>query len=66
VCVAPPAIVLGVVRSLRSRNQVTVDAVFGALCVYILLGMFFATAYAAIYRLSGEFFANGVDATAAR
>jgi len=58
VTLAPPALVVGVVRSLRARNQVTVEAVFGVLCLYILLGMFFAFLYGAIGRLSGTFFAQ--------
>ena len=48
VVLAPPAIVVGVVRSLRARQRVTVEAVFGVLCLYILLGMFFAFTYGTI------------------
>lgn len=66
VILAPPAIIVGVVRSLRARNQVTVPAVFGVLCLYILLGMFFAFIYGAIARLSGSFFAQPEPATVAR
>jgi len=66
VCLAPPAIVVGVVRSLRAHSRVTVEAVFGVLCLYILLGMFFAFVYGAIDRIGGGFFAGGVPATAAR
>lgn len=65
VCLAPPAIIVGVVRSLRARNQVTVASVFGALCIYMLLGMFFGTLYGAIGRLAGGFFENGVLPTTA-
>src|SRR6202042_2894440 len=43
VALAPPAIIIGVIRSLRARQAVTLEAVFGVLCVYILLGMFFAS-----------------------
>jgi hypothetical protein len=66
VTLAPPAIVVGVVRSLRARNQVTIEAVFGVLCMYILLGMFFAFTYGTIDRLGNGFFANGASATVAR
>jgi hypothetical protein len=66
VTLAPPAIVIGVVRSLRARNQVTIEAVFGVLCMYILLGMFFAFVYGTIGRLGHGFFANGDAATVAR
>jgi Ion channel len=66
VTLAPPAIVVGVVRSLRARNQVTVEAVFGVLSLYILLGMFFAFVYGAIGRLTGTFFAQNEPVTVAR
>jgi Ion channel len=66
VLLAPPAIVIGVVRSLRARNQVTVSAVFGVLCLYLLAGMFFGFLYGAIARISGSFFAQGVHATVSR
>jgi hypothetical protein len=66
VVLAPPAIVVGVVRSLRARGQVTVEAVFGVLCLYILIGMFFAFLYGTIDRLGGPFFAQDVSATVAR
>jgi Ion channel len=62
-CLAPPAIVVGVVRSLRARGGVTVAAVFGVLCLYILLGMFFAAIYGSIDRSGHPFFANGAHAT---
>jgi len=66
VTLAPPAIVVGVVRSLRARNRVTVEAVLGVLCVYLLLGMFFAFVYGTIDRLDHGFFANGAAATVSR
>ena len=61
---APPAIVLGVVRTLRARQAVTFEAVFGVLCVYLLLGLFFAFVYSALNRVDGgSFFASGQAAT---
>jgi hypothetical protein len=64
---APPAIIIGVIRSLRARQAVTLEAVFGVLCVYILLGMFFASVYGTMDRLGGApFFAGGQSATVAR
>ena len=66
VTLAPPAIVLGIVRNLRARNRVTVEAVFGVLCLYILLGMAFAFIYGALDRITGTpFFAQNVRATEA-
>jgi hypothetical protein len=66
VVLAPPAIVVGVVRSLRARGQVTLEAVFGVLCLYLLLGMLFAFVYGTIAHLDHGFFAQNVQATVAR
>ena len=67
VALAPPAIVVGVLRTLRSERAVTVDVVFGALCLYLLAGMFFAFVYGAIDNLGGNpFFEQGEVATASR
>ena len=67
VALAPPSIVAGVVRSLRAHHEVTVQVLFGVLCLYLLAGMFFAFVYAAIDQMSGNpFFTNGLDATPAR
>ena len=45
---APLAIVVGVVRTLRTRHQVTIEALLGVVCLFILRGMFFAFLYGAI------------------
>lgn len=63
VTLAPPAVVVGVVRSLRAHSGVTVEAVLGVLTLYILLGMMYALAYGVIDDLAHDFFANGVKAT---
>jgi hypothetical protein len=64
VAVAPVAIVMGVIRRLRATQAVTVDAVIGVVCIYVLLGMFFAFAFGAINRYGAEpFFAHGASAT---
>ena len=66
VSLAPPAIIVGVVRSLRARQGVTLEAVFGVLCVYLLIGMLFAFLYGSIDRLGGSaFFAGGQAASVA-
>lgn len=63
VALAPPAIIIGLVRDLRARRQVTVQTVFGVLSVYLLIGMFFANVYVSIDRLGGNpFFAGGQQA----
>ena len=64
VALAPPAIIVGVLRNMRATHTVTFQAVFGVLCVYLLLGMLFAFIYGAIDKI-GEtsFFAQDVPAT---
>lgn len=63
ILLAPPAIVVGIVRSLRTRQRVTIEAVFGVLCLYILLGMFFAFTYGTIDRLGSQVFAQTSQAS---
>jgi hypothetical protein len=63
---APPAIIVGTARTLRARKQVTLEAVFGVLCLYLLLGMLFAFLYVLIGRLNGgAFFARDQSLTTA-
>jgi hypothetical protein len=64
VLLAPPAVVVGVVRNLRARQAVTLEAVFGVLCVYLLVGMLFAFVDGSIDRLGGApFFASAQQAS---
>jgi hypothetical protein len=66
IALAPPAVVIGVVRNLRARGSVTLTVVAGALCLYLLLGLFFAFVYTAIQNLGGAPFFNGAAATSDR
>lgn len=67
VAFAPPAIVVGVVRKLRQTQTVTVEAVIGVLCVYVLLGMLYSFLYGVVDQFGHTpFFAGGEDATVAR
>lgn len=59
VVLAPPAIIVGIIRDLRAKQSVTVAAVLGVLSVYILLGMLFAFLYGAVDRFGGAPFFNG-------
>jgi len=64
VALAPPAIIVGVLRTLRARQAVTFEAVLGVICVYLLLGMFFAFLFGSIEHLGGApFFAAGQPAS---
>jgi hypothetical protein len=63
----PPAIAIGVIRSLRASRMVRLDAVMGVLSLYVMLGLLFAFVFGAIDRLGGDpFFANGAPATVAK
>ena len=67
VALAPPALVLGMLRSVRRHRAVTIEAVLGGLALYVLVGMFFAFVFGAVDNLGGEpFFAQGVAATPQR
>lgn len=67
VALAPPAVVRGVLRNLRRAGGVTITTVAAVLCLYLLVGLFFAFIYAAVENLGGApFFANGEAATPPR
>jgi hypothetical protein len=67
VAFAPPGVVIGIWRDLRQTRAVTTTEVAGALCLYLLVGLFFAFACVAIQNLGGApFFSNGDAATSAR
>ena len=67
VALAPPAIIVGVLRTLRAKGTVSLEAVFGVLSVYVLLGMLYAFVFGAIDHLGGaSFFAQGEPATVSR
>ena len=60
VALAPTAIVLGLRRHFREEGGVTLQTMFGVLCIYLLLGLFFGTLYGAVQSLSNEhFFTTG-------
>jgi Ion channel len=64
VALGPPAVAVGVVRDLRATGQVRLEAVFGVLSLYMLVGMAFGFIYGAIDRFGGDpFFAGGQPAT---
>jgi lipoprotein signal peptidase len=60
IALAPFAMARGVVRHLRASRQVTLDAVYGAVAIYLMIGAFFATVDAAIGALGSAPFFNQV------
>ena len=59
---APVAIVSGIFRHVRAEGIVSVQTMFGVLCVYLLIGLLFATGFGLIEAVSGSshFFAHGI------
>jgi Ion channel len=59
IALAPFTLAAGVVRLLRASGRVTLDAVYGAIAIYLLIGAFFATVDGAVGAIgSAPFFAQ--------
>ncbi len=59
VALAPIAIVRGIVIQFRLQHRVTIQAMFGVLCIYLLLGMLFGYGFGVVNQLDGgDFFAS--------
>jgi hypothetical protein len=56
VALAPPAIISGLVKHFREEGHITMQTMFGVLCLYLLIGIFFGTCFATIETLSNENF----------
>jgi Ion channel len=54
IALAPFALARGVIRHLRAERTVTLDAVYGAIAIYLLIGAFFATIDAAVGQLGSD------------
>ncbi|MSO41774.1 MAG: two pore domain potassium channel family protein [Solirubrobacterales bacterium] len=64
VAVTPPAIVVGLTAQVRDHGGVTLQTMFGVLCVYLLIGMLFGNVFGAIDEFGEpDFFQNGAHAT---
>lgn len=64
VALTPPVIVSGLVKHFREQHAITREAMFGVLCIYLLLGMLFSASFAVAQALSGDaFFASGPGET---
>jgi len=59
--IAPIAIIRGAGRKLRDERRITLDTVFGVLCVYLLIGLTFAFVYGAVDRIGGQDILTGGD-----
>lgn len=62
---ASPAIARGLTVDVRETGAVTAPTMFGVLCIYLLVGLFFGTAFALLNTVASQpFFANGSGANA--
>lgn len=61
---APPVIVLGLRQHFQQQGGITIQTMFGVLCIYLLVGMLFGTLYSVIDSLTRpDFFINETDPT---
>jgi hypothetical protein len=66
VLLAPLAIAVGMRRELLDDRRITMQTLYGALCMYLLAGLAFGFAYSALDDLSQKpFFADGVEGSPA-
>ncbi|HEY6653302.1 MAG TPA: potassium channel family protein [Solirubrobacterales bacterium] len=61
VLMTPPAIATGVVQQFREEGGVTIHSMFGVLCLYLLIGLIFAVAFAVIQDISSTDFFTTKD-----
>jgi hypothetical protein len=54
IALAPPAIVSGLIKHFREQGGTTMQSMFGVLCLYLLIGLLFGTAFAAVEEISGD------------
>jgi len=60
VALATPVISFGIVRQVKERKQITIHTMMGVLCIYLLMGLAFASAFAVIQTVGNEpFFRPG-------
>jgi hypothetical protein len=56
IALAPPAIVVGMIKHQREEPGVTRYTMFGVLCIYLLIGLLFASVFAVESALANESF----------
>jgi hypothetical protein len=61
VLMTPPAIATGVLKQFREEGGVTIHSMFGVLCLYLLIGLIFAVAFAVIQDISNTDFFTTKD-----
>lgn len=60
VLLATPVIAFGIVRQVKENKQITIHTMLGVLCIYLLLGLAFASSFAVVESVgNGPFFRSG-------
>ena len=62
IAVTPVIVARGLIREIREERTVTIRTMFGVLCIYLLIGVFFAFIYAVIDAETANEFFPDVDA----
>ena len=62
IAVTPVIVARGLIREIREERNVTIRTMFGVLCIYLLVGVFFAFIYAVIDAETAQEFFPDVDA----
>jgi Ion channel len=64
VAFVPPVIVTGLIRHFNEEQRITTQTIFGVLCIYLLIGLFYSAVFGAIQGISEEaFFQSGFGDT---
>jgi len=50
-----------IIRRILGHNEVSVETIYGALCIYLLIGLIFSSVFVAVNSLGTEFFAIPVN-----
>ena len=65
IALTPPVIVNGLIQHFRDEQSITRETMFGVLCIYLLIGILFSTAFGAVQEISNDdFFTDGPGDTA--
>jgi hypothetical protein len=65
VALAPPAIVSGLIKHFRQEGGITMQTMFGVLCLYLLIGLLFGTAFAVVEEISNDPFFESIGTDSA-
>ena len=65
IALTPPVIVNGLLQHYREEQSITRETMFGVLCIYLLIGILFGTAFGVVQEISNDdFFTQGPGDTA--